>query len=80
MDQSVIVSFLQLFAGVVLFAATAMAGWALKEVFRLRADVEALKARVAAERDAVADRFENLTGWMKSITEKLDRVVERGSG
>lgn len=79
MDTSVIVSFLQLFAGFVLCAATGMAGWAMKEVFRLRADVEALKARVAAERDAVADRFENLTGWMKSITEKLDRVVERGT-
>lgn len=78
MDATVIGSFLQLFAGVVLCTATAMAGWALKEVFRLRADVEALKARVAAERDAVADRFENLTGWMKSISEKLDRVVEKG--
>lgn len=66
MDTNVIVSFLQLFAGCVLLAATGMAGWALKEVFRLRADVEALKAQSG-----------NMAGWMKSISDKLDRVIEK---
>lgn len=68
---------LQVVAGILLLITTGMAGWALKEVYALRADLENLKGRVEAESDGTLTRFEDIRQWMRDITKKLDRLIEK---
>lgn len=69
-EPQILVWAFQTAAGLVLMMTTGIAIWALKEVYRLRGDVERIKATI----EGVDRRFEDVKGWLKAISEKLDRL------
>jgi hypothetical protein len=75
MTVDLVISILQFVAGALLLVTTGIAGWALKQVVRLRGDHERLKGKVIAESDNTNRRFGEMHGWLKAISEKLDTLI-----
>ncbi len=54
-----------------------LAGWALARVYGLSIRVAELTVQVEMQASHVEQKLASLSGWMKKIDEKLDRLFEK---
>ena len=65
-------TWLQIFSAVVLTLYVPFAGWVIRELMKLKADIAAIGARQDARETECAGRLE----WLRTMDAKLDTVAE----
>lgn len=79
-ERGLMMYVLQTVGALVLAVTTGIAGWALKEVYRLSRDFEGLRVRVQAEGEHTIREFQRLQDWMRAIDGKLAKLMTTGCG
>ena len=68
---------LQTVGGVLILVSCGLAGFALKEIYRMRSDFSALQAKVEAKDGETQRAFARIESWVRDIGEKIDTLIEK---
>ncbi len=75
-----ITTVLNLIISALLLASMGIAGWAFKEVHKLRVDMARMQGVSEAQEKAYRDKFAGLNEWLAKIDGKLDNLAVEHRG